>query len=504
MAEQDGSERSDGDTAPATLEGPVRAFEPLRPGALAPWLLEGMRCAALLAPRWRPSLQLHPAVLLALIVLHLLALVLLERLLVPGPAQFHAPALLSGWVGLLALGWVAHLLRPVPGLPARPTQAPSSAHLLYLLLAQQWWSIVAWGLVAVVAMHAGWLQRAGAWLGWTVFLADLGWAALAQALLLVRAAPGRPAAVAVAVLLVGAVSLVGGLYNPLRSWYPAEATRNETVADAAAPAPEPWDAAALEAQWPLLGEQLARLRPQRRGVVDLYGLSFAPYGDEPVFEREAAMVADVLARRHDAEGRTLVLANDPHTVRQRPWATPQNLQRAIAAVAARMDRDEDILFLHLTSHGARDGELAASLGPLSVQPLTPGQLKQWLDEAGVRWRVISVSACYSGSWIAPLADAQTLVMTAADAEHTSYGCGRLSELTFYGRAVFEEQLREHTLSFEAAHAAARPVIEQREREAGKDDGYSNPQIHVGEAIRRKLALLQSRLQPEQPAAPAGP
>jgi len=48
------------------------------------------------------------------------------------------------------------------------------------------------------------------------------------------------------------------------------------------------------------------------------------------------------------------------------------------------------------------------------------------------WRVISVSACCSGSWIAPLAGDTALVMTAADADHTSYGCGRRSELTFFG------------------------------------------------------------------------
>ena len=70
-------------------------------------------------------------------------------------------------------------------------------------------------------------------------------------------------------------------------------------------------------------------------------------------------------------------------------------------------------------------------------------------------------------------------MTAADAQHTSYGCGKRSKLTFFGRALFDEQLRT-THSFEQAFAAAVPVIRQREIEAGKDDGFSNPQISVGE------------------------
>jgi hypothetical protein len=157
-----------------------------------------------------------------------------------------------------------------------------------------------------------------------------------------------------------------------------------------------------------------------------------------------------------------------------------------------MDRDEDVLFIHLTSHGARNGRLAAQFDPLEVDELTPEKLRAWLDEAGVRWRVLSVSACYSGSWLPALADPGTLAMTAADATHTSYGCGRGSELTYFGRAMYAEQLR-NTRSFEAAHAAAREVIARREKEAGKTDGYSNPQIQVGEAIRPKLAELAGRL-----------
>ena len=60
--------------------------------------------------------------------------------------------------------------------------------------------------------------------------------------------------------------------------------------------------------------------------------------------------------------------------------------------------------------------------------------------------------------------------------------------------MYDEQLRTQTLSFEKALAAARPVIEQREREAGKQDGYSNPQIAVGDAIRERLRQLEARLE----------
>jgi hypothetical protein len=79
-------------------------------------------------------------------------------------------------------------------------------------------------------------------------------------------------------------------------------------------------------------------------------------------------------------------------------------------------------------------------------------------------------------------------MTAADAQNTSLGCGKRSHLTYFGRAMFDEELR-RTWSFEDAHAASRVSIEQREREAGKNDGFSNPQIRVGSDIKPQLARL---------------
>jgi hypothetical protein len=127
-----------------------------------------------------------------------------------------------------------------------------------------------------------------------------------------------------------------------------------------------------------------------------------------------------------------------------------------------------------------------------VDTVSPGELRAALDKAGIRHRVVAISACFSGGWIGPLASDTSLVMTAADATHTSYGCGRLSQLTFFGRAMFDEQLRK-THSFERAFAAAVEAIKRREVEAGKPDGFSNPQISVGERIRPLLRALEQRL-----------
>lgn len=105
------------------------------------------------------------------------------------------------------------------------------------------------------------------------------------------------------------------------------------------------------------------LTPERPGVVDVYGLVFAPYAGEEVFRRESTMVSDLLQDRFDAEGRVLHLLNHPDTADTHLWATPENLRSAIDALAATMDREEDVVVLYMTSHGARDHQLAAAHPP---------------------------------------------------------------------------------------------------------------------------------------------
>jgi hypothetical protein len=458
--------------------------------ALAAWWKQGSRSALLLRPDWR-GLALSPAIVAGLVLVSLGLEIGIERLSAPGPSDFHARALFAGWLSTAVSLWVCWWLAPPrsdadgpPGPLALFSMMVAQAPFIQLVQALVFVPLLR-GMLPVDLGPAGW---------WALWGAGVGWMVLAQVLLLWRSGRLGVSPRVLGAALLGGTIVLQGWYVPYRFWLPSAAA----AAAAAEREPEPFRLTQelIEQQARVLERRLADVQGGRPGVVDVFAITFAPYADEDVFLRESGMVAGVMAQRFGAGGSTVQLVNNPRTAAQWPWATPLNLQRAIRRAARQMQRDEDVLFVHLTSHGARNGRLSAEFAPLSIDSVTPQLLKDWLDEAGVRYRVVSVSACYSGSWIAPLAGAGTLVMTAADAEHTSYGCGRGSELTYFGRALFDEQLRK-TWSFEAAHAAARPVIERREKEAGKTDGYSNPQIAVGEAIRPQLA----RLEEQQRAAP---
>lgn len=433
-----------------------------------------------------------------------------QRLAIGSPAQFDLSAIHSGWLAtLLALGTCWVVVRSHDAGVASHSR-PSVATLFALLLAQQLW--VSALLSGVYIATVFWVPRQAFFdidaLLHTVWRVALLWLVLAAGVLLWREA-SRQLAVRTAVVAYAVLSASLQMTAPDALFWAADTNSAATFgatptpdspADDAnteagsGPAPLALTQEMLEAQGRTLPAALDALAPGRPGVVELYAITFAPYADEDVFSREATLVSELMRSRFDAAQRVVQLQNHARSAAELPWATPLNLQRTIQRMAALMNRDEDILFIHLTSHGARDGQLAAEFLPLVLDAVVPQQLARWLDDAGVRFRVVSISACYSGSWVAPLAGPGTLVMTAADADHTSYGCGSKSELTFFGRAMYDEQLRTNTHSFEAAHAAVRPVIEQREKEAGKDDGYSNPQIAVGEAIRGPLRSLEQRLE----------
>lgn len=462
---------------------------PVRIGAsrmLQHWLHEGMRTALLRKPRWG-RLHAGPGSVLALLAFTTLAVIVMQRLRIDGPASFNWYPLLSGWFATGVTVWVCYALRPRADHP-RHAAAPVAAYLFNLLIAQNCVLVTVYGLIGVTTLRMGESIASFSAL-WALWIGLLLWLAVAHAFALSRSTGRKLLSVLASVLILGTTALESLSSPGEMLWLP----RHDPAAEDGADAWLKLTQELMERQPQVLAERLGELQPQRDNTIDVYALTFAPYAHEDVFRRESAMVAQVMEQRFGTTGHTLQLVNHLDTVERLPWATPLNLERAIRHVATLMDKEQDILFLHLTSHGARDGELSAEFWPMTVEPVTPLRLKGWLDAAGVRNRVISISACYSGSWIEPLADDHTLIMTAADADHTSYGCGRLSDLTFFGRAVFDEQLRHHTRSFEKAVEAARPMIERREQDAGKDDGYSNPQISVGPAIRQRLLELEQML-----------
>ena len=206
-------------------------------------------------------------------------------------------------------------------------------------------------------------------------------------------------------------------------------------------------------------------------------VAFGLFGDQGVFRSEATGAAQVIALRFET-GPVSVKYNS----RQGGEATIDGLARSLQAETSGLDAENDVLFLILTSHGSPDG-LAIKAGRLE-QTLTPARLAEMLATTGVRHKVVVISACYSGVFVPRLANPDVLVITAADADHSSFGCENKAKWTYFGDAFFNVALR-HAVSLTDAFLNARSRV--RKRELREHFEPSNPLMAGGENVLPMLA-----------------
>ncbi len=202
------------------------------------------------------------------------------------------------------------------------------------------------------------------------------------------------------------------------------------------------------------------------------GVAALALWSDPVFRSEASGAAAVVASVYGHGGPVIVKANTARTLAVGPNA----IASALAAADQGLDPMRDILFLILTSHGAPEGIAVEGGGRTGLVP--PDAVAQLLAGSPVRHKVLIVSACFAGIFTA-LASPDTLVITAADATHTSFGCQPEARWTYFGDAFFNQALRRDR-SILRAFADARTLIAAREAAQGFPP--SNPQMAGGDHV----------------------
>jgi len=254
--------------------------------------------------------------------------------------------------------------------------------------------------------------------------------------------------------------------------------------------------AALYSQSRLLDEKLSQMQQGVAGQTDWYFMAVGGAGYQDVFRFEVEQTQRQFDTRFGTLGRSIGLFNHPATQDSAPMATKTSIERSLARIGQQMNPDEDVLFLFMTSHGLPN-VFELSNEPIQMDSVDPQWLRQSLDRAGIRWRVLVMSACYSGSFIEALQSPDTIVITASAADKTSFGCSNQPEFTYFGRAFFAEAMRNES-SIPAAFEAASLRVRQLEREGGYES--SEPQMVVGRQVGALLPNFETRLFPPSEAA----
>lgn len=263
-----------------------------------------------------------------------------------------------------------------------------------------------------------------------------------------------------------------------------------------APTPEQ----VIYAQPGLLDRETGRLKPRTPGKVNLYAIVFAGDGSQNVFRNEAEYFDKLFSKRLGADGHVVVLENNPESLTTRPLATWSNLEDALDVVASKMDVKQDILLVYFTTHGSEDHTLLVDMDPLPLDQIGATDLPGILAEHPFKFKVVVVNACYSGGFIPPLKNADAMIITAARADRSSFGCGEQSALTWFGHAFLVDALNK-TDDFRQAFKLASTQVATWE----KRDNYepSDPQISSGAGIAAQLANWRKGFTPG-PAVPFAP
>ena len=212
-----------------------------------------------------------------------------------------------------------------------------------------------------------------------------------------------------------------------------------------------WDAGErlLFDQAERLDRAIGQVGARQAGKPNVFFVGFAGYGEERVFVEEVGLAARI------------------RNLTAYPLATVSGLRRALLEIGKRMGLDEDILLLVLSSHGAEGAKLSVRNGGLPLRQLSGPDLAAALRDAGIRWKVILISACYAGVVIDSLKDDRLLILTAAASNRMSFDCSDDRDLTYFGGAFFRDALPGAT-SLRDAFTRANTVIDAREEEEGMD------------------------------------
>lgn len=283
-------------------------------------------------------------------------------------------------------------------------------------------------------------------------------------------APGHPAPAAVAA--------------PAAATSLAEVGDTEAAPDDAWPTNAPSPEQVMYAQPRLLEKALDSLAPRVTGVPNLYLVSFAGDGSEDVFRYEAEYAAELFRQRYGQRAHTVVLANNPGTLDTYPLASWSNLEAMLSGLSRVMDPNQDILMLYLTSHGDPQHTLLVDMDPLPLDQIGAQDLAGILAEHPFKWKVVVINACYSGGFVPPLKGNGTLVITAARADRSSFGCGNDSDATYFGRAWLVDALNQTADPIDAFKRARAEVSRWEQQDKLTP---SEPQISVGAGIADQLA-----------------
>jgi hypothetical protein len=161
-----------------------------------------------------------------------------------------------------------------------------------------------------------------------------------------------------------------------------------------------------------------------------------------------------------------------------PAAEPATLERVLGRIANLRSGAGDGCFVFITSHGAHGRGIYLSR---QDEMLRPAALARALAAGcGTVPTVVVVSGCYSGAFArGAMAAPNRIVLTAASADRSSFGCAADRTYTDYDACLLG--VLPHATTWRRVYAETRSCVELREQQDAEQP--SRPQASFGATVR---------------------
>lgn len=134
--------------------------------------------------------------------------------------------------------------------------------------------------------------------------------------------------------------------------------------------------------------------------------------------------------------------------------------------------------IYFTSHGTPDGIIVAD------REIAPPQVAAMVtNSCGAKPAVIVMSSCFSGQFVPALEGDNRIVITAARADRTSFGCGELDRYTFFDDCFLRAIPK--ASDFPGLGDLVRQCVAFREKQLDATPP-SEPQLNIGSKVAYTL------------------
>jgi hypothetical protein len=198
---------------------------------------------------------------------------------------------------------------------------------------------------------------------------------------------------------------------------------------------------------------------------------------EPWSENDVVELSDRLRTASRYHVVPMIASNVVSAQGPYPIANDANIAAMVNSAAAQAGPG-DIVFVYLSTHGSHK-VLARKMGNNAPTALSSRELARKLAPLAGHQSVIIISACYSGSLISDLRSPERIIITAARADRSSFGCAAGNRHTFFGAAeldAFDQPGR----SLHQVFTATREGVSRME--SARQFQPSEPQVSVGAEV----------------------